>query len=1746
MVLLVSVVFFYQKFILHEEFSEFDLTPKTVDAAGITPDTTFILKSSADLSAAVIQKYLKFEPEIDYDIKKVEGNGTVFEIIPESTLNEDEIYSVNIEEGPIAVRTYSWAYQVKATFQIISSLPRDKANEVPMDTGIEIAFNRENLVDPEDFFEIYPSAQGTFEVHRNVLIFIPSQPLEPKTIYTVKIKSGLKVQGSKDILEKDTEVRFETGRDYDTDRYHSYFNFGKTFWEFKPDTEVAFAVEYFDLQNNTIPLTIYRFENAQEFLSTYKNAINEEDGWTRYHAYTPVTPASDKKVLESNVPIEEQTRVNFIRVPQKLSEGYYLADVTVDGVREQTWFQVTPIAGFSTVSGSKTLLWLKDLAAGENIPNAEISFGENAISKTNDDGVAVFDTPGELLLDDTDDNYNYYFSPLPYFYIASVENRQLVIPVESEYGHFSKVRPPESWWSYFSLDKGIYLPTDNVHFWGIVKQRNGTDIKGEEVTIQLTDPFWYKTPEDTVTVYGETKSQISDFYTLTGDISFSNLRPGLYQLNVMRGDEVIVSENVNVETYIKPAYRLTLTADKSAIFAGDTVTYKAKAEFFDGTPVANMRLNYNGYLYDRISGEVQLNKNGEGTFTVKTQYNQDEYRHWQTNYLGMDVSPAVSEEGEINASVSVLVFGSHVDLRSEQTITNKVGKFDLTVRNIVLDKPQTESQWWNSENYLGDPVPNWSVSADVEEIIYHRREIDRGYDFINKTTYPIYEYDTEYRQLKRDTLTTDVAGNVQYTWVPEEGKSYRITFITKDAFGRLTRREHYMYGGSFSYFGFYDSRDVSLVDLAKKDQYKLGEQVQLQMQDSGGNAIAPGAKSFIFMRVNNGAISYQASDSSEYSDTFKDTYIPNVNVVGVWFSGARFINSYPVNLSFDSGERELNIDVKKDKERYRPGDTVDLDITVTDKDGKPREAEVNVSGIDEAVFSLNPDERDTVNTLYQDIYSYLLIRSSHYSPLLEGGGGAEKGCFVAGTDVLVPDGTKDIEKLHIGEEVLTWKEGSTKELVKAKIKRVSSHVVSGYLVINDALQITVNHRLLVNGVWKHAGEIKVGDVLLTDDGSEEKVSSIKFIPEWTLVYNIELDRYHTYFANGIYVHNEEKGGGGAREDFRDLAIYKNILTNSDGQAKVSFDVPDDITSWRLTTQAITKDLFAGKAVDFVPVGLPFFVEATLNRTYLTGDTLELRVRTFGTADVRENIQYTVESETLPFKKIEKKGSNVMEIPLGNLTPGKHHIKISANAGNHNDAIIREVDVLDSYFSKSTSEFYELSPEVTNIQGSTKGYTKLLFTSYERGRFYNVLRWLTYQNGVRVDQMTTQWFAKMYLNRFFDEKNDTGDVDMTSYQVSGGGITLLPYSDEELELSAKFANLIKDEAVTLDVESLKLYFKNSLNDRKADLNRAVKALYGLSAFREPILVTIQNIKSDRNLSLEDKIYIALALDNLGAKEEARSYYSSEIRPALTVKTPYVYVDSLEEHDDNILATALLAGLTASLNEPESDGLGQYALSNYPKKTLKNFEILLYLKALLPRLSGDSVSFSWSTIGKDGTETLEENETFHLDLSKEELASLKFTDISGRVGLVSSFEKESTPAEIKKDQTISVSRSYSVNGVPTTKFSDGDLVRIDIVPTFAQVALEGAYQVVDYLPSGLRPVTNLQRMPTQRDTYYYHLYPSSIEDQKVTFVIWKDFPRPFFYYARVVSKGEYKAEPVLIQSLESFESANISKEASVSVQ
>lgn len=131
-------------------------------------------------------------------------------------------------------------------------------------------------------------------------------------------------------------------------------------------------------------------------------------------------------------------------------------------------------------------------------------------------------------------------------------------------------------------------------------------------------------------------------------------------------------------------------------------------------------------------------------------------------------------------------------------------------------------------------------------------------------------------------------------------------------------------------------------------------------------------------------------------------------------------------------------------------------------------------------------------------------------------------CFLPKTKILTEQGEINFEILDKNAHIILSYDMNGKKLVKSKIEEIIVHPnVYGYIVINDRIQVTSDHRFWVNDKdWVIVKDLKIGDRLFTYHLQSEEVKSIKKIDKEVTVYNLELEGpYHNYFAEGVLVHN---------------------------------------------------------------------------------------------------------------------------------------------------------------------------------------------------------------------------------------------------------------------------------------------------------------------------------------------------------------------------------------------------------------------------------------------------------------------------------------------------------------------------------------------------------------------------------------------------------------------------------------------------
>ncbi len=134
-------------------------------------------------------------------------------------------------------------------------------------------------------------------------------------------------------------------------------------------------------------------------------------------------------------------------------------------------------------------------------------------------------------------------------------------------------------------------------------------------------------------------------------------------------------------------------------------------------------------------------------------------------------------------------------------------------------------------------------------------------------------------------------------------------------------------------------------------------------------------------------------------------------------------------------------------------------------------------------------------------------------------------CFLAGTKITMADGSyRNIENIKPGDMIKSFDE-ETGENKNSRVAKVFYHQEEYanyyYLLINGKIRVTPNHPMYVNNLWTNSDKIEIGDSLQDIKGLKIQVFSIEKIFEKVPTYNLEVENYHTYYAEEILVHNKD-------------------------------------------------------------------------------------------------------------------------------------------------------------------------------------------------------------------------------------------------------------------------------------------------------------------------------------------------------------------------------------------------------------------------------------------------------------------------------------------------------------------------------------------------------------------------------------------------------------------------------------------------
>ena len=1620
----------------------YQLTPEKEDDTGVKIDSSFVLTGKdMKVNAEEVKTGLQITPTVPFTAEQ-QADGV--KIILQEKLKENSIYAFAFKEA-------TWLFQTETEFSLQGVMPAHQATGVPLDSGIEFLFSAAGAAQLDKYIEITPKLDGKFEQRENLTVFVPSQRLKPKTVYTVLVKAGLPLAASGKTLKADRVFQFETANKEsifgDLGKYE-YLDFSTWQNEIGPADHPRLEMQYYSSEKSReekikIHLDVYRFDKAEDYIKALSRKANIPN-WTRYA--DDLTDKANLRKAASLDQILEQEEDGWgyqMELPLTLPAGYYLLEAQKDKCAAQTFLQVTDISSYYRRTDTQDVLWLHQVKTGNLLAGVEVVSFETTDekgeiirpkeierTKTDQDGLALLSKkamgPVALLLRSGQMEAVMYYRPWNYE------------PLYWCYFGLGRGSGATEYWKVMQLDRNLYQPLDQVGIFGFVAPRyeKGGNIalsreerikKSREitaVTAEITQNYWYfyDYPDKSL-VYARQELPVKDgFYS--GEIALPNLAEGRYQLRIKLGDVVLQTRYFQVENYVKPAYKITLEKDKEAIFWNEAINFTTNTQFFEGTPVSNLDFHYAVYGQSGKDGSGQTDAVGKAQFTYQPVQSKSE---GTIAYCEASVSATLPESGEISGRERFRVFLKDAVLSAEANKEGNQGTLSGVMHSITLERLNNGTAKGSSD-YLDQPLAGHKLTVRIYRNKWNKIEVGQHYDYINKVVVKEYQWRQEKSPLETKELMTDAAGKFEYkrTLPKEEDVYYTADIFTEDQSGNPIRQDLYFWSGRDWYS--YRPADDGFELMKDKDAYQIGDTAQLRLMNQGKTVTG---KKVLYLTAQSG-LRRAFVDDGQINLPYTAQEAPRLDVAAVIFGGYAAEEVARGQILYDTKQAKLEIKATTDKESYRPGEEVKVLLEVKDMAGKPAiSGKVHLKAIDEALLALSEKEEDILQELYRSISSGL------------------------------------------GDDY------------------TSHGVQQNFLDRNGSV------------------DTRMAPMAMAEEKADMTTASKEMKPKT---------------SNSIRV----------REKFLDTAVFRLVDLDENGKAVMSFPLPDNVTSWRVMLSALTDDLQAGSGTQNLKVSLPFFISASLNTEYLQGDQLTLGVTGYGSELKADTI---IEYQAFVGDKLAAKASGKafervnLDLPAFQTT-GEVALRIEARAGNGlADALGYKLKVLATYHQRMVSRIMA-AEQGMKLPAGEKGMTTVCFIDRRKSKYIPALYEMNYYFGERIDQRLTAKLAAQLLKDIQGKDADVNlleDVKVSDYQTENGGIAILPYAEDDLEITVQMLPLLIDPADSskdlTNRRRLEAYLTAKLKERVS-----AKALYGLAVLHQPILEKLTDYDRIENLSLEERLYTGLAYAELGDIYRAKQIYEQYAAPQLEV---YDTIASLRQGDKEksyrLTGTAML--LAQKVGNENAVKMFRFETDNSSKYYFNGAQKLCFIKEELKQGKFADSRITYAYLGQEKEEKLEAYPvSFRLPSVK--LNELEIKAVSGNVDVVLTYP-QTEQLKSSPDKYLQLERKYFVDDKETTEFKEGDIVKVELTWDISLDAPEGSYRITDYLPAGLKPIQ--KDFSFLRNNYYGSWWWQDIDQQKVSIYVgyWrkdlKPVDRTHIYYARVVSPGEYKAEAPVMQGI-----------------
>ena len=555
--------------------------------------------------------------------------------------------------------------------------------------------------------------------------------------------------------------------------------------------------------------------------------------------------------------------------------------------------------------------------------------------------------------------------------------RTLVVDEDSLDGRwwFGRTKRLDDRWLHGSAftERGIYRPGERVYLGGAVRTFTADSGYRTPASDSARWTIWYAGLDGRSERLWSHVGRLSEFGALADSFALGRTtRLGEYAatlaLRAGGGWRTAARTGFRVAEYRAPEFAMRLDADTTTpLFAGDTARVRIRAQYLFGLPMDGSAVHW--WWSENARSSWQQHVPGLEGYTV----GRSDWRAAEdaraNDLLAREGSAVLAADGTFALQMPTRPLSRPGEVRvnvtvtdaNRQSVTSQV-TMPLHSANLSVGMRTRERRWlWRARDTVAAEL--LVARADGTPRVGERiTVVAQRYRWINN-------------RVVRDTVwratLISAAAPVTAKFVPASGGSYELLASVVDEQGRraLTGLDVWVAGGNDTW-AQRNPREITL--RSDKTSYAPGDVLSLIVESPAEQ------RAWVTLR-REGLLHEQYvalhAGANEVRIAVPAAAAPGaeIRLIAVRPYGSRGADSAGIYLragslwiSVDTTARSLRVAVVPERHRYRPGDTVRVNLTVSDAAGKARRAEASVWAVDEGVVSLTKFERPAMLAMLMD------------------------------------------------------------------------------------------------------------------------------------------------------------------------------------------------------------------------------------------------------------------------------------------------------------------------------------------------------------------------------------------------------------------------------------------------------------------------------------------------------------------------------------------------------------------------------------------------------------------------------------------------------------------------------------------------------------------------------------------------------------------------------------------------------------